>query len=65
VTGLRGWTAEESAFDFRRGQEIVLFSVTFTLAVGSAQSSIEWIPGDFSPGLKRPRRHTGHRFHQC
>jgi hypothetical protein len=40
-----GWTTEESGFDSREGQVILLFSATFRPVREPTQILIQWIPG--------------------
>jgi hypothetical protein len=51
-----GWTTEESGFDSRYGQEILLFSITSRPALGSTQPPIQWDPEATSPEVKRQGR---------
>jgi hypothetical protein len=37
-----------------------LFSTSCRLALGTTQSPIQWVPGDLSPGVKRPGREADH-----
>jgi hypothetical protein len=43
-------------FDFRKGQEIFLFST----ALGPNQPPIQCVQGALSPGVKRPERDADH-----
>jgi hypothetical protein len=52
---LDGW-----GFDCLHGQEIFLFLTTSRPALGRTQPPIQWVPGDISPGLKRPKREADH-----
>jgi hypothetical protein len=40
------------------GQETFLFSVASTPVLGPTQPPIQWVPGDFSPVVKRLERKT-------
>jgi hypothetical protein len=51
-----GWTTEDS----RRGQEIVLFPITSTPALGPTQPLIQWVPGAISSREKRQVRESYH-----
>jgi hypothetical protein len=46
------WTAEESVFDLRQGQDICLFSALFKRALRSTQPPVQWVvvPGAFPLG---------------
>jgi hypothetical protein len=37
-----------------------LFSASFTPALGSTQTRIQWVPGAISSGIKQPGRETDH-----
>jgi hypothetical protein len=37
-----------------------LFSMSSTQALGSTQPPIQWVPGGFSPSIKRPGREVDH-----
>jgi hypothetical protein len=43
----------------RQGQGF-LFSMASTLPLVLSQPPIQWVPGTSSPGIKRPKRETGH-----
>jgi hypothetical protein len=47
-----GWVAEELGFDCCQGQEVFLFSITFKLAMGPTQPTIQWVSGAL-PGVKQ------------
>jgi hypothetical protein len=46
--------------DFRRGQDILLFSTAFTPPLVPTQPPFQWAPGSLSPGVKRPGREADH-----
>jgi hypothetical protein len=54
--------AEESRFNSHLGQEITLFSVMSSPALGPTQSQFQYLPGDISLGLKRAGRETDHSY---
>jgi hypothetical protein len=39
-----------------RSAKISLFSKAFTPVLGTTQPPTQWIPGDISSGIKRPKR---------
>jgi hypothetical protein len=41
-------------FDSQQGQDIFLYSKVSRPAMGSTQPPIQWVPGVFSPRVKRP-----------
>jgi hypothetical protein len=47
-----GWTAKEMGFSSQQEQEIFLFSIAARLALGPTQSSIKWVLGTISLGMK-------------
>jgi hypothetical protein len=53
-----GWKTKGQSLSPGRIKNFLLS--TSRLALGSTQSPIQWIPGPFSPGIKRPRRETDH-----
>jgi hypothetical protein len=53
-----GWTSEGSEFESDRVKNILFF--TFRPALGSTQSSIQWVLGALSSGVKGPGREAGH-----
>jgi hypothetical protein len=57
VTQLRSGRPE---FFSRQGQEIFLSTTASRPALGPTQSSIQWVPASFSPGVKRPDREADH-----
>jgi hypothetical protein len=50
-------------FDSRRGLGIFFFTTASRTALGPTQPPIEWVPGDFSLGVKRPGREADHHFY--
>jgi hypothetical protein len=60
VFGLCTWTIGVLGFDSRRGLGIFLFTTAFRTALGPTQPPIQWIPGAFSLGVKRPGREADH-----
>jgi hypothetical protein len=50
------WTANDSGFDYRQGQDISLFSVESRLDLGPTQPPMQWIPGAVSLGVTRKGR---------
>jgi hypothetical protein len=42
-------------FEYRRKQEIFIFSKLYRLALGSSRSSVQWVPGSLSD-VHKPRR---------
>jgi hypothetical protein len=44
-----GWM---TGFDFRQGQEIILYPTAFRLILGPMQPHKQWVPGILSLGLK-------------
>jgi hypothetical protein len=55
-----GWMIGVLGFDFRRGLGIFLFTTASRTALGPTQSTIQWVQGAVSLGLKRPGREAGH-----
>jgi len=51
-----GWTIGVLGFHSRRGLGIFLFTTLSRTALGLTQPPIQWVPGDPSLGIKRPRR---------
>jgi hypothetical protein len=47
-------------FDFRRGLGIFLFTTASRTALGPTQPPIQWEPGAFTLGVKRPGREADH-----
>jgi hypothetical protein len=54
------WTAEESGFDCREGQDIFLLSIISRSSLGLTQPPVQWLPISLSPGLKRQGRKADH-----
>jgi hypothetical protein len=59
--------SRDSAVNIARGRSSspgrvknFLLSMSSTPALGSTQSPIQWVPGAFSPGVKRPGREADH-----
>jgi len=52
--------AGRSGFDSRRGLGIVVFDIVSRPALDPTQSPIQWVPGDFSLGVKRLGREADH-----
>jgi hypothetical protein len=44
----------------RQGLGIFLFDTVSRPALGPTQSSIQWVPGELSLGVKRPEREADH-----
>jgi hypothetical protein len=55
-----GWTVEVLRFDSRRGLGIFLFTTASRTTLEPIQPSIQWVPGSFSLGVKRPEREADH-----
>jgi hypothetical protein len=55
-----GWTIGVLGFDSRRGLGIFLFTTVSSTDLGPTQPTIQWVPGAFSVGVKRPGRETDH-----
>jgi len=47
-----GWKTNKSYFDYQQGQAIFL-SKASTPFVGTIQFPIQWVPGTFTPRVKR------------
>jgi hypothetical protein len=54
-----GWMTKGSEFESRWGQEFPLLRVVQT-GSGPTQPPIQWVPGAFSPAVKRPGREADH-----
>jgi hypothetical protein len=52
--------AEESGFDSRQGQVILLFPTSLRPALGPIQFSFLLVPRALPPEVKRPGREAGH-----
>jgi hypothetical protein len=50
-----GWTTGRSGFDPRQGKRIFPLSSVSRPALGPTQPPVQWVPGVFSPGVKRGR----------
>jgi hypothetical protein len=57
-----GWTA---GVQFLRGTSTFLFSTVSKPVVGPVQPSIQWVMGDFSPGVKSNGREADHSASSC
>jgi hypothetical protein len=55
--GLDDWG---SRVRFPAEAEIFLFTIASRTALGPIQPPIQWVPGDLSLGVKRPRREADH-----
>jgi hypothetical protein len=55
-----GLQAALPGFDYRQEQGIFLYSTASRLAMGPTQPPIQWVPGAFSPGIKRSGREADH-----
>jgi hypothetical protein len=55
----RIFTIAVRGFDSRRGLGIFLFTA-FRPVLGPTQPPVQWIPGTFSPDVKRPKREADH-----
>jgi hypothetical protein len=42
------------------GKRFALFSTTSRSALGPKQPPVQWVPGEISPGVKRPALETDH-----
>jgi hypothetical protein len=51
---------DDRGFECRQGLGIFIFTTLFRPALGTTQTSIQWVPGALSLGLKRPGRETDH-----
>jgi hypothetical protein len=60
IVTVTGWTHKESAFDSRKGQEIILFSIASRPTLGSKQPPACWVPAAFSEEVKRSERESDH-----
>jgi hypothetical protein len=49
------WTTGRSGFDSRQGQRIFPLASVSRPALGPTQPPVQWVPGVFSPGVKRGR----------
>jgi hypothetical protein len=55
-----GWTMGVLGFDSRRELGIFLFTTASRTALGPTQTSIQWVPGALSLGVKRAGREADH-----
>jgi hypothetical protein len=55
-----GWTIGVLGFDSRLGLGISLFTIVSRMALRPTQPPIQWVPGTFSRGVKRPGREAHH-----
>jgi hypothetical protein len=55
-----GYGLNDLQFKFRQGMRIFLFATASRPAMGPTQPAIQWIPGDFSLGVKRPGSEADH-----
>jgi hypothetical protein len=55
-----GYRLDDGGFQSRKGLEIFLFTTASRPVLRPYQPPIQWIPGDLSLGIKRPRRETDH-----
>jgi hypothetical protein len=56
----RQWTIGVLGFNSRPGLGILLFTTSSSPALGPIQSPIQWVPGSFSLGVRRPGRKADH-----
>jgi hypothetical protein len=52
--------AARPGFDSQQGQESLLFSTAFRLALGPIQLPVQCVPGAVTPGVKRQGREADH-----
>jgi len=50
----------QPGFDSSQRQRFFLFATTFRLVLGPTQTSLQWVPGALSPGLKWPEHEGDH-----
>jgi hypothetical protein len=55
-----GWPIGVLGFDSRWRLGIILFTTASRTALGPTQPPIQWVPGAFSLGVKRPGREADH-----
>jgi hypothetical protein len=55
-----GIVDSDTVLDSRRGLGIFLFTTVSRTALGPTQSSIRWVPGPLSLGVKRSGREADH-----
>jgi hypothetical protein len=55
-----GLRAGQLGFDSLQGQVIFLFSTESIPILGLNQTLTQWVPGDFSSGVKRPEGEVDH-----
>jgi hypothetical protein len=55
-----GYWLDDRGFDSRRGLGIFLFATAFRTALRPTQHPIQWVPGVFTPVVKRPGREADH-----
>jgi hypothetical protein len=46
--------------DFQQGKEVFVYFTASSLALGSTQSPIQWLPGALSLEVKQPGREAAH-----